>query len=74
MNLEAVRAAAKQLRATRRAVERATATRNRAFRDAHANGYTWRSIASAAGITEEALRKALRTDKVSDTPGGINRP
>lgn len=70
MNLEAVRAASKQLRAARKAVDRATQARNHAFKTAHANGYTWRAIASAAGITEEALRKALRTETTSNPPGG----
>lgn len=53
MNLEAVKAASKQLRAARKAVDRAIQARNRAFKTAHANGYTWRAIASAAGITED---------------------
>lgn len=50
-------------------IERATRDRNNALRAARENGHTWRAIAEAAGMTQNGVRWALRTDELRAAAG-----
>lgn len=55
----AIRAAAAAVAAAERQLEQAKLTRNVEMEKARADGTTWRAIATAAGMTEHGVRKAL---------------